>query len=541
MSRFHPTSGESQAKSAWETAQGWAKLPSMNKGLQFVTAAMILSLTAAGHAAGADQAKTPVKAGWDAAAAALYLDARESWWQGWDRAKRDHGTRCVSCHTQATYAFARPALRTSIGALTLTKEETAMLADVRKRVQAWSQMLPFYSDEVYGKGKEIESRNAEAVLNAIILSNYDIDTGEQNDVTVQAFRHAWELQTKTGPDAGAWVWQNFEYAPWESKESQYHWAALMAVQAAREPGSYTGQQDVQEPLKALRSYLKTHYEAQPLLNKIAALWASGSFAGILNAQQKESLLSRVYSLQRADGGWSATDLGDWHRRDGTPLETRSDGYATALIGLVLEEAIADSPDPPAQAAARIERALAWLRANQNPETGAWPAWSLNKNRDLGSGTGKFMSDAATAYASLALLGWPRHVVYRNARYGFCVDLPARWAGYEVIEEKWESGPASGGAPASGLKLRFRSPRWTKDAPREDIPILVFTTAQWRRVQKEKLIVSAAPIGPQALAQSERYVFALPPRWNYDSLPGLDDANRIVAGKPLRATCESGAR
>jgi len=503
----------------------------MNKGLLFVTAAMMLSLTAAGYAA--DAAKAPAKAGWDAAAAARYLDARESWWQGWDRAKRDHGTRCVSCHTQATYAFARPALRTSIGAPAITKEETAMLADVRKRVQAWNQMLPFYSDEVYGKGKEIESRNAEAVLNAIILSNYDVDAGEQSEVTMQAFRHAWELQIATGPDAGAWVWQNFDYAPWESKESQYHWAALMAVQAAREPGSYTGQQDVLEPLKSLRGYLKTHYEAQPLLNKIAALWASGVFSGILSPEQKESLLRRVYSLQRADGGWS--------RRDGTPLETRSDGYATALIALVLEEAVAGSPHPPALAAARIERALAWLRANQNPETGAWPAWSLNKNRDPESGTGKFMSDAATAYASLALLEWPRHVVYRNAQYGFCVDLPARWAGYEVIEEKWESGTASGGAPASGLKLRFRSPRWTKDDPREDIPILVFTTAQWRLVQKEKLIVSAAPIGPQALAQSESYVFALPPRWNYDNLPGLDDANQIAAGKFLRPNCGSGAR
>ena len=510
----------------------------MNKGLLFATAALILSLTTRVHAAGADQPKTPAKAGWDAAAAARYLDARESWWQGWDRAKRDHGTRCVSCHTQATYAFARPALRASIGAPALTNEETAMLDDVRKRVQAWSEMQPFYSDEVYGKGKEIESRNAESVLNAIILSNYDVDAGRQSDITLQAIRHAWELQTKTGPDAGAWVWQNFDYAPWESKESQYHWAALMAVQSAREPGSYTGQQEVQEPLKALRSYLKTHYETQPLLNKIAALWASGSFAGILSQQQKDSLLRRIYSLQRVDGGWSATDLGNWHRRDGTPLETRSDGYATAFIALVLEEVVAGSQHTAAPAAARIERALAWLRANQNPDTGSWPAWSLNKNRDPESGTGKFMSDAATAYASLALLGWPRHVVYRNAQYGFCVDLPARWAGYEVIQEKWESSAPSGGV--AGPKLLFRSPQWTEADPREDIPILVFTTSQWRLVQKEKLIVSAAPIGPQALAQNDRYVFALPPRWNYDNLPGLDKANQIVAGKPLRATCDRGA-
>jgi hypothetical protein len=366
----------------------------------------ILLLTPCRHAAGADQPKPTAPTGWNPAAAARYLDLRESWWQSWDHAKRDRGTRCVSCHTQATYSFARPALRTSLGVHGPTDEETAMLADVRKRVQAWDQMQPFYSDEVYGKGKEVESRNAEAVLNAIILSNYDVEAGKRDEVTMLAFRHAWELQTTTGPDAGAWVWQNFDYAPWESKESQYHWAALMAVQSAREPGSYTQRPDAQERLKALTGYLKTHYEAQPLLNKIVALWAARSFPEILNEQQKNALLGLVYTLQKADGGWSASDLGDWHRRDGTPLETRSDGYATGLIALVLEEAVAGAPHAPPATSSHIERALTWLRSNQDPDTGAWPAWSLNKNRDPQSGPGKFMSDAATAYASLALLRAP---------------------------------------------------------------------------------------------------------------------------------------
>lgn len=379
----------------------------MRKRLLFVTAAM-LAQAAAGYAPGADQPANTSKAGWDATAAARYLDSREAWWQNWDRAKRDHGTRCVSCHTQATYAMARPALRVGIGGNGQTAEETAMLADVKKRVLAWDQMLPFYSDEVYGKGKEVESRNAESVLNAIILSNYDVEAGQEEDVTMLAFKHAWALQTRTGPDAGSWVWQDFTYAPWESKESQYHWAALMAVQVAKEPGSYIERPDIQEPLKALTGYLKTHYESQPLLNKIVALWASRWFPAILSREQKRALLAHLYSLQRADGGWSASELGDWHRRDDTPLETRSDGYATGLIALVLEEAVADRPIAPASTGAHIERGLAWLRTNQDHETGAWPAWSLNKNRDPESGPGKFMSDAATAYASRALLEWPRH-------------------------------------------------------------------------------------------------------------------------------------
>ncbi|HEY2858039.1 MAG TPA: hypothetical protein VGJ21_06460 [Terracidiphilus sp.] len=512
----------------------------MQMRLPAALTALILSQTillhaASRHAPAADQPKPSAQAGWDAASAARYLDARESWWQGWDHAKRDHGTRCVSCHTQATYAMARPAIRAATGDHEITSEETAMLADVRKRVESWNEMLPFYSDDAYGKGKEIESRNAEAVLNAFILSNYDVDGGESDDVTMQAFRHAWELQTKTGPDAGAWVWQNFNYAPWESKESQYHWAALLAVQSAREP-MYTQDPNAREPLKALTGYLNTHYEAQPLLNKIVALWADQSFPGILSPRQKALLLVQLYNRQRSDGGWSTTDLGAWRRRDGTALETRSDGYATALIAVVLEQAVADEPHAPLSTPSYIEKALAWLRANQNRETGAWPAWSLNKNRDPESGPGKFMSDAATAYASMALLGWPTHVVYRNEDYGFCFNLPAPWAGYKVIADHWASGKPTGGATASGRELVFRNPRWTQTDRREDIPVMVFTAAQWRLVQKRKVIVSASPFPPDELARNGRFVFALPARWNYDDLPGLDEANRIVAGDSLRAPC-----
>jgi len=339
--------------------------------------------------------------GWDKQAAARYLDGREIYWQGWEHAKKDHGTMCVSCHTQATYGMARPAMRRDLGETGPADAEKVMLASIEKRVGMWKDMAPFYSDATSGAGKEVESRNAESVLNAMILSSYDARLGHMSATTREAFQHAWELQSTSGATQGAWVWQNFHYTPWESPESEYHGAALMAVAVGQAPDGYKNDAKIAGNLAGLTGYLSSHYEAQPLLNKLVALWASKYFPGVMTEAQKQVLVEKLNGLQRADGGWSTTDLGTWKRMDDTPLETRTDGYATGIVVLVLEEAGTKSHSNP-QVDASVTRGIAWLVANQDKSTGAWPAWSLNKNRDPESNTGKFMSDAATSYAVMAL-------------------------------------------------------------------------------------------------------------------------------------------
>jgi len=359
--------------------------------LAIAAALMVAPRPAHVFAAGRDSAP-----GWDRQAAERYLDSREVWWQGWDRTQKDHGTYCVSCHTQAPYGLARPVLRQELGEAAPTGAERAMLDSIEKRVKIWNEVEPFYSDAKSGPGKELESRNAESVLNAVILSSYDQRAGHLSDTTRAAFANAWALQSQTGSIAGAWVWQNFHYTPWESPESEYHGAALMAMAVGNAPDDYRDDPKIASNLNLLRGYLTSHYEAQPLLNKIIALWASARVPGLLTGEQRNKLFGELTARQHEDGGWSATDLGTWKRVDDTPLETRSDGYATGVVLVALEENRVRNE--------QVKRGIAWLKANQDKTTGAWPAWSLNKNRDPKSNAGPFMSDAATSYAVLALDG-----------------------------------------------------------------------------------------------------------------------------------------
>jgi squalene-hopene/tetraprenyl-beta-curcumene cyclase len=49
----------------------------------------------------------------------------------------------------------------------------------------------------------------------------------------------------------------------------------------------------------------------------------------------------------------------------------------------------------------LSRGMQWLQQHQRTD-GSWQADSLNARRDPNSGVGRFMSDAATGYAVMAL-------------------------------------------------------------------------------------------------------------------------------------------
>ena len=331
---------------------------------------------------------------WNPQRAAAYLDARAEWWAKWPNAARDHGTFCVSCHTAVPYALARPALRTALGERGRTANEIRLLDNVAKRVTLWKELAPLYSDQRAGLPKTSESRATEAILNALILSSRDAADARLTDDTRTAFDHMWALQMKTGPLNGAWAWLNFGLEPWESNDAPYFGASLAALAIGTAPEQYASSAAIQTNLTLLVGYLQRHSERQPAMNRLMALWASTRVAGLLSPEQSKAIVDSVLAVQDADGGWSMAALGTFKHLDTTPVDTRSDGYATGLVTLVLQEA-GHSND------ARVRKGLDWLKTHQDPG-GQWSAASLNKVRDPLSDAGRFMSDAATAWAVMSL-------------------------------------------------------------------------------------------------------------------------------------------
>jgi squalene-hopene/tetraprenyl-beta-curcumene cyclase len=360
------------------------------------------ALVAAGSPADTNRTTSGNSGKWDKAAAAKYLDDREVWWQEWPHAQKDHGTVCVSCHTQVPYALARPALRRQLGEQKLSDPERAMLDSIVKRVNLGSDAETFYSDAVHGPGKTREARNAEAVNNALILASYDASAGHLEPVTRKALDAMWAGQEQGGAadsaTRGAWIWQNFHFSPWEAPESEYWGAAMAAVAAGIAPDNYRNDLKIQPNLSLLRDYLRRQAPNQPLINRVVLLWASSKLPGLMTAKERAALAAEISTKQHEDGGWSLTELGQgtWKRRDNTAFDLRSDGYATGMIVLALEDSGAGQDTP------ELKRGVAWLLANQSKADGRWPAWSVNVKRDPESGVGKFMSDAATGFAVLAL-------------------------------------------------------------------------------------------------------------------------------------------
>jgi squalene-hopene/tetraprenyl-beta-curcumene cyclase len=372
----------------------------------FWSATVVLSVMFASPAFGGENSPGQ----WNKSGAGQYLDRRgENWFKfgGANRGEGASASHCISCHTLLPYALARPALRRLSDEKAPSEWETKTLEQTKLRVANWDQL-----DEVeyqlmydFDEPKKKQSRGTEAILNALILSLDDRFEGRQQPSadTKKAISILWSTQLTTGEHKGSWDWLNFGLEPWESTSSRYLGASLAAIALGAAPGNgLDGDRDnSQKRLDSMRTYLKEHYASQNLHNRIWLLWASADLDGLLTAPQKDQLIEQILAKQQSNGGFSLGSLGDFTHVEIKTALTAPDGYATGLILHVLQLAGLNKENP------HVSKGLTWLRENQDP-SGAWRASSVNKKRAPEStdpakaNVGKFMWDAATGYAVLAL-------------------------------------------------------------------------------------------------------------------------------------------
>ena len=345
--------------------------------------------------------------------AAQYLDDRIDIW--FLKAKKlrtgDIQTSCVSCHTVAPYALARPALRKAAGEKAPTPQEERLLRETLLRVATYKSHEPLY------KSKEAQSRGSESVLNLLVLIG-ELAPGNQASLAEplrKAFEELWAAQRGDG----AWDWLDFGNEPYESADSVYYSAALAAIAVGSADGYHSINESDSIGIAKLKFYLRANYVSQNLYNKTWLLLASARLVDLLDDAQAAALAAELRRRQNADGGWSLYKLGPWtwskksapYGPPGKPdvaLLCQSDAYATGLVTYAMHEAAV--PD----AATAVQQARAWLQSNHRPwdiDQHRWDCWrtfSLNHDREHGGDEGDswprmFMSDAATAFAALALL------------------------------------------------------------------------------------------------------------------------------------------
>jgi hypothetical protein len=118
---------------------------------------------------------------------------------------------------------------------------------------------------------------------------------------------------------------------------------------------------------------------------------------LLPESERQSIVDEVLRKQEPDGGWALASLGAWKKRPGAPPATGSSSYATGLVAYTLQQAGVRPSEP------SVVRALDWLRAHQDRQSGSWAAESMNHRYEEGSMPALFMRDAATGFAAAALL------------------------------------------------------------------------------------------------------------------------------------------
>jgi hypothetical protein len=336
---------------------------------------------------------------WNAEGAARFLSSRQQAWLDFtvkraEKRGQSQNAACASCHTVLPTLLAEPAIDQALGRQEPTPYAIVYEDRIRDRV-----MRPDAAENArFGY-----LHSAEPIIYALALVLEDRERHQTalSRETEEAFRHMWAEQLRQGDAKGSWLWADASLDPWETPEAVYYGTALAALAIGNAPADYLKRPELKEPLAEMSDYLRTNFSRQIIHHRLAALWASAYLADIVSAADRNSTLEEMWRSQNPDGGWSWKAIGPWKPRQDSYVASvatgsDSDGYATAYAACALRQAGIQASDP------GLHRALAWLAAHQNAETGGWEAKSLNGLYPNDPVLGHLMGDAASAYAVIAL-------------------------------------------------------------------------------------------------------------------------------------------
>jgi squalene-hopene/tetraprenyl-beta-curcumene cyclase len=313
--------------------------------------------------------------------AASYLDEGAI---AWTREKQ-----CITCHTNGTYLFIRPALTSSLGppsdeVRNFFLEQLTTLQDTE----------PMQLQE--------GTRPAQLIYLAAGLAQWDAHvSGVLSDETAAALQLMLHVQNEDG------AWGSMDcWPPFESSAYQEATMAAMALTASPDWLAAITDEFAVERVERLRTYLRETVPPHDYA-RVLKLWASGSFNGILEQDEHEQIVSMILQKQRDDGGWNMRDFAlpeEWGggnraeklrtelqqaAADSETVTTMSDGHMTGLALIVLQQTDAS------ESAEAVQRGVAWIRRHQR-ESGRWWTRSLNTDGP------HFITFSGTAYPLLAL-------------------------------------------------------------------------------------------------------------------------------------------
>lgn len=350
-------------------------LVSPQKARAFLLASVALAVSATGCSPKSEE----LRADWQVHAA-RYLDESAASWLA--SPPPIGNVRCaMSCHTTFPYVMVRSSLAPF--AKTPAADEARARFEARVADATAGTAIPFYGNDADDKGRQ--SHATEAVLNAAALALDDVGSGEPLSTSATiALDRMWAEQRADG----TWDWLEFGLEPWETRND--FGAALAALVAGSVPASSTGMQEA--GMTKLVGYIQKRVDSMVLHDRAMVLWASGKLTTLLDPAQADTIAADLAKTQLEDGGFSLGAWGQGYLAEDSA--TDSDGYATAIAVLALCSGTAEGAGR-----SDVKRGLAWLEHNQ-AEEGSWQGRSVNDDTTQVEG---FMTDAATAYAALALM------------------------------------------------------------------------------------------------------------------------------------------